>query len=256
MVRLARYKELRQILGDEIADGVHAVGGRFPTEYELCRRFGVSRHTVREALRALEDQGLLSRQAGAGTTVLARAPTTLYTQPTDSLAGLFDYAADTRFERQHDGFVVARAGFAEMLGCAADSRWLRLAGVRYPPGDDRPLCWTEIFAAEPYAAIREHAADGALPVYELIRRQFGIEPGEVEQHVRALAMPPEVARILGVEAGMPALMTRRRYFADGTEPYEISLSLYPADRYAYTQRLRRERPARPQARADAEDAAR
>ncbi len=247
---MARYKELRQILGDEIASGVHAVGGRFPTEYELCDRFGVSRHTVREALRALEDQGLLARQAGAGTTVLARAPTTLYTQPTDSLAGLFDYAADTRFERHHDGFVVAHTTFATMLGCTAESRWLRLAGVRRLPGDDRPLCWTEIFVAEPYAAIRGQATDDAVPVYELIRRQFGIEPSEVEQHIRALAMPPEVAAILGVEAGTPALTARRRYFDRDTEPYEISLSLYPADRYAYTQRLRRERPAQRQTAQD------
>ena len=31
---MTRYKELRQILADEIATGVFAVGGKFPTEYE------------------------------------------------------------------------------------------------------------------------------------------------------------------------------------------------------------------------------
>ena len=61
---MTRYMELRQTLAAEIAAGAFAVGAKFPTEYELCDRFSVSRHTVREALRALEDQGLLARQAG------------------------------------------------------------------------------------------------------------------------------------------------------------------------------------------------
>src|SRR6201996_1425652 len=83
-VAMTRYKELRQILADEIAAGKHAVGGRFPTEFELCDRFGVSRHTVREALRLLQDQGLLARQAGLGTTVLAHTPGTQYNSTPDS----------------------------------------------------------------------------------------------------------------------------------------------------------------------------
>ena len=239
---MTRYKELRQILADEIATGVFAVGGKFPTEYELCDRFGVSRHTVREALRALEDQGLLSRQAGAGTTVLARTRAPLYTQTFDSLTGLQDYATDTIFEKQHEGFVTVRDGLAQTLGCKPGERWLRFAGLRRLGPGGIPICWTEIFVAEPYAAVRQSMGNKSTPIYELLQRQFGLDISELEQRVSAMAMPGEIAGALDVGAQSPALMIRRRYFADGGQPFEITLSIHPGERYAHTQRLQRERP--------------
>jgi DNA-binding GntR family transcriptional regulator len=232
--------ELRQTLAGEIAAGAFAVGGKFPTEYELCERFSVSRHTVREALRALEDQGLLARQAGLGTTVLARTPAALYSQTLDSLGGLFDYATETKFEKQHEGFVAIRGGLAELLDRAPGERWLRFAGLRRLVTDNSAICWTEIFVAEPYAAIRGAMTGDTGPIYEFIAQHFSLEIREVEQRVSALAMPPEIAAALDVEANKPALMTRRRYFTGGADPFEITLSIHPGDRYAYTQRLHRD----------------
>lgn len=51
-----------------IADGVF-VDGRLPSEERLAAQLGVSRGTVREALRSIEEEGLVSRQHGVGTRV-------------------------------------------------------------------------------------------------------------------------------------------------------------------------------------------
>jgi len=237
---MARYKQLRETLAEEIAAGIHPVGAKFPTEYELCDRFGVSRHTVREALRALQDRGLLSRQAGSGTVVLAQGAKTHYTQTAESLAELFDYAIDTRFEKRHEGIVHARQELADLLGCAVGDRWLRFAGVRRPVDGAVPVCWTEIYVAEPYVAIRDAEPVDGLPIYEQIRRRFELEISEVEQRISATAIPANVAALLETAPNAPALLTRRRYFADTPLPFEVSVSLHPGDRYACTQRLRRE----------------
>ena len=126
------------------------------------------------------------------------------------------------------------------MGRKPGERWLRFAGLRRMVTDGSAICWTEIFVAEPYSADRGRLVSAEAPVYETIARAFGLEIQEVEQRVSALAMPPEIAKALDTEPDKPALMTRRRYFAGGDLPFEISLSMHPGDRYAYTQRLHRE----------------
>ena len=58
-------QELRQA----IARGTFRPGSQLPTEVELCQMLGVSRTVVREALRVLEDDGLVARRHGVGTFV-------------------------------------------------------------------------------------------------------------------------------------------------------------------------------------------
>lgn len=52
------------------ADGVR-VGDRFPTEKELCDRFGASRTAVRSAIAQMEGQGLIGKGAARGREVRA-----------------------------------------------------------------------------------------------------------------------------------------------------------------------------------------
>lgn len=58
-------QELRQA----IIGGTFRPGSQLPTEAELCEMLGVSRTVVREALRVLEDEGLVARRHGVGTFV-------------------------------------------------------------------------------------------------------------------------------------------------------------------------------------------
>ena len=59
-------------------DGVYPVGSQLPTEHELCERFSVSRYTVREALRRLREDNLVSSRPRAGTLVVPRSTSDSY----------------------------------------------------------------------------------------------------------------------------------------------------------------------------------
>jgi GntR family transcriptional regulator len=61
------YQQLDVILRDQISDGRLRPGDRLAPETDLCNQYGVSRATVRQALEALERDGLIERTAGRGT---------------------------------------------------------------------------------------------------------------------------------------------------------------------------------------------
>lgn len=62
--RAPAYQRLADELRGQIVDGLLAPGDRLPIEPDLCALYGVSRSTVREALRVLSSQDLVSTTRG------------------------------------------------------------------------------------------------------------------------------------------------------------------------------------------------
>ena len=80
---LQRYEQIAERLAADIRSGLIAPGERLPAERELARTLEVSRASVREALAALQLQGVVETRKGAGTFVSARPPAA-ETQPHDA----------------------------------------------------------------------------------------------------------------------------------------------------------------------------
>ena len=68
------YEQISQKLAKAIAAGEYELGQRLPSERELAQTFGVSRPTVREAIIALELDGLVEVRLGSGVYVTNRQP--------------------------------------------------------------------------------------------------------------------------------------------------------------------------------------
>lgn len=64
------YRQIHEILQQELRDGFYEQTERLPSEKELCSRFGVERNTVRNALQLLVDEGVVERVPGYGTRIL------------------------------------------------------------------------------------------------------------------------------------------------------------------------------------------
>jgi DNA-binding LacI/PurR family transcriptional regulator len=75
--------QLRSMLAAEIARGSHSSGGKLPSERELATAYGTSRTSVRQALEALVEEGILFRTVGKGTFV---ASSTLQDRKNGSIA--------------------------------------------------------------------------------------------------------------------------------------------------------------------------
>lgn len=84
------WRRIYDELATEIARQVHPPGSRMPPEGELAQRFGVNRHTVRRAMAALQDDGVVRIERGRGTFVQEQVidyPITRRTRFSDIIVG-------------------------------------------------------------------------------------------------------------------------------------------------------------------------
>ena len=70
-----RPRDVAQLLAALVEDEKLGIGDRLPPEVELARRLGISRSTVREALRQWESLGIITRNKGGGTRIVAEVST-------------------------------------------------------------------------------------------------------------------------------------------------------------------------------------
>lgn len=233
------YRRLVDALRLDIANGTPAIGERLPTEDALCQRFGVSRHTVREALRALREEGLIASRQGAGTTVLRRTSRSLYSYSVSSIEELLQYASEARYQVDKSSVLAADTRLAKRLGCTAGQRWLRVEGFRYTAGAPDPICWTEVFVRADYAGIALMIGRRSGTIYSWIEEMYGVRVGSVEQVLSAEPMPKAIAPTLHAKPHSMAIAIRRAYRLTDGELVEIAFNLHPADRFNYSVTLQR-----------------
>src|SRR3546814_1082174 len=70
---VAVWRQIGELLADEIRNKLYAPGERLPPEPELAAKFSVNRHTIRRAMGELEQSGLVRIEQGRGTFVQEHA---------------------------------------------------------------------------------------------------------------------------------------------------------------------------------------
>jgi GntR family transcriptional regulator len=233
------YLQVVRALRDEIVSGIHPVGSQLPTEEELCARFSVSRYTVREALRRLRDDNLVSSRQGAGTVVVPPRPSDSFVHEVMSINDLVAFATGVRFVIETIEMVVADDKLASRLGITADDEWLSVRGFRHTEGSLLPVCWTEVYINRDFAAIGRLLQRHTGPIFHLIEDLFGQGIVEVHQEIAAGLIPPALAKGLQVKAGATALEVQRTYrLADGRIA-QVAVNTHPASRFRHSMTMRR-----------------
>jgi len=233
------YLQVAQALKEGIVSGTYPVGSKLPTEEQLCARFSVSRHTVREALRLLRDDGLVASRKRAGTVVLAPRATGADIHHVMSINDLLAFSASTRREIESIRTVRIEPETAARTGLAEGSEWLRARAYQYAVGVDVPVCWTEYYVARDYAAVGRLLQRHQGPVFPLLEDLFGINIVEVDQQISACLVSPVRAAALGVEEGSAALEVRRTYKTADGRIAQVTINTHPAERFQHSMSMRR-----------------
>lgn len=228
------WHQTEQALRDLILRGDWKDGDQLPNETRLTELLGVSRITLRHALRRLEESGYLRREHGRGTFV--RRSTIVagirgLTSFTDEMTNL-GATASTRHTLAEQ--VPADEEVAAALGLEPGEPVVRLRRVRLGGGNPVGVqtAFLPLARVPGFLSIKGEIAS----LYVLLRDRWGIEPREAEETYRVGTVAPEDADDLGIPAGSPAFEVRRRT-SDAQGPLEYVQSTMRADRYEIRSKL-------------------
>ncbi|MBE7211057.1 MAG: GntR family transcriptional regulator [Gluconacetobacter diazotrophicus] len=201
---------------------------RLPSESALCRRFGVSRIVVREAMAQLVAARVAYRIQGKGAFVARREEPQEFIGAMRGFSGeLLDsrHAVTRRILRQE--VVVPEEEVRDRLGLAPDEEVVRLERVMAVDGV--PRIHVESLIPRALAPGLERLPMENRPLYATLQRQYGLFFARAQRWLDARAATAEVARLLGVRNGAPLLGIESLSFATGDRPAEYYRAQYRTD---------------------------
>jgi DNA-binding GntR family transcriptional regulator len=236
--RRTRYAEIFRVLADGIRSGRYPVGGRLPTEAELCATYGVSRHTAREAIRRLTDQGLISRQPGVGSIVLRRSRSAGLTQRISALQDLLAYVKTAKLQVLEARDIQAGATESRLLKCRRGEAWHRLVALKRLRGVRRPVAYVIAYAHRDHPALRGVLDRRGVDLHEFIEDKIGEPIVTVEQEFSAKPLRGREAEALGVAVGYAGFVIVRRYIARSGGTVLVTSTIFPHHRMNYAMSLK------------------
>ncbi|MCR8724622.1 GntR family transcriptional regulator [Frigidibacter sp. ROC022] len=228
------WHQTEQALRDMILRGEWQDGDKLPNETRLTEMLGVSRITLRHALRRLEESGHLRREHGRGTFV--RRSTIVA-----GIRGLTSFTQEMAYLGEEVGTSGTRAvevpaedDIAEALNIEPGAPVIKLRRIRLANGN--PI-------GVQTAYLPSERVPGFLPIsgelaslYDLLRQRWSITPESAEELYRVGTVAPEDAADIAVAAGSPAFEVHRTT-SDSLGPFEYVQSTMRADRYEIRSKL-------------------
>lgn len=239
----ARWEKLADDLTEGIINGVYPLNSYLPTEMELCKKYNVSRYTVRLALGDLTRLGFIRRWPRLGSKVISVGFDETYSRRFHSISDIDPLSSTHKRMIQVAGECVVDDELATQLECERHLRLLRFSNTRLDPTNkDLPVVWTAVYVNAAYSKLPELARLNPFVLLStLIEKEYGEKCLEVTQKISAVPLPEEAAQYLQAPAGQPSLRILRHYKGLRRNILEISESYHPGDRYALTINMRNNR---------------
>ncbi|WP_283137492.1 GntR family transcriptional regulator [Rhizohabitans arisaemae] len=237
------HRRISDALREQIERGELARGSRVPSERTLAEQFGVSRLTVRQALKDLELEGLV--QVIGGIRWITRLESSIE-EGGSGLVSFSDLAAANGFRVTSRVLTYQTRSStldeASVLGIAPGADVIDLARLRFLDGVPVVVDYTLI--PEAVAPGLEGVDFTTESLYAILAERFGVHTVNAECVIEARGASPELAEYLGLSAGEPILEIIQLIYDDRGRVVQSGRSVYRGDRYRFRALLESGRGAR------------
>ena len=229
------YYQIQQFLLEQIQSGTFSPGEPILSEKEISAQMGVSRMTVRQALKSLCNQGVLYSERGKGTFVSG-------TKLEKNFRNVLSFSEEMKNQGSRPsakvlsfGVAQADADAAKALRVKKNEKLISLRRLRLANGAPMAIEWSRIPAH--FCPDLVETFDPRASLYERLAQRYGIQIAVTEEVAEAALANTEESRLLKIGKGNPVFhFVRTSYLRDG-KAVEYVNSTYRGDRYKIVNRL-------------------
>jgi GntR family transcriptional regulator len=231
------YYQLMEILIDQIETGLLNPGDPIPSENELCRKYGVSKNTVLQAIQALVNKKLVFRARGKGTYVTNPKITqsiTLMLSFSSEMVGLNGSLKNRSIESKQ---MPALPAIARHLGIAESAPIYHIQILREAQGNPIALQTSFLPSDLCPGLIDTPFEEGSL--FRTLQHRYGIQIDTVRETFHAVKSDAYEAKLLEIRIGDPLVLLERISSNKGGRVIELVRTLLRGDRCKFDIELKR-----------------
>jgi phosphonate metabolism transcriptional regulator PhnF len=203
---IAYYRQITEILRQKIEGGEYQPGSRLPAESDLGTQFGVNRHTAREALKKLKNDGVIFSVKGKGNFVSDSKIKYRVSKKVRFTHSILEAGLTPGTELLGTGRIAADSDLAEKLGLEVGDPVLTLKMLRFASGIPLMVATSYLSAAR-FPRLGEQMKESS-SLYRVLNEHFCVEPTRSESIFEAVIPEERDMRLLQIGPGVPLLLVR------------------------------------------------
>jgi GntR family transcriptional regulator len=231
------YLQLREVIRSRIEDGEYLPGMAIPSENDLADTYKINRMTVRNAIDALVNEGILKRVQGKGVYVIGNK----VERDLETLGGFTQTmrSRNTRPSTKVLAKTLRKAGDKYSLvfgiGPADDIYYIK----RICSADDEPISLEEIFIPKYVVPELEGVDLGVFSIYD-VYDFYGINITKAWQTLDLTKLDPRDARMLEIDPELSVLLFECTSFDDKERVIEFTRNYTRGDKCNFNVHFHRE----------------
>ena len=223
----ARYQQISDILEGQISSGLYLPGAQLPTEQELSRIFQVNRHTAREAIKELKNEGLVFGVRGKGNCVSSDKIIYRLSRKVRFSQNILEANLTPGTQLLDAREIEAGTQLAAKLRIKPTDQVLALQILRF--ANEFPFCLaTSYLPAERFAGLKA-LIKGSFSLYTLLKEHFQIEPIRHESLFEVALPDAREMQLLQISSRNPLLLVRSISCDQKRQPVEYVMTRMRGD---------------------------
>lgn len=224
------YLQVIDRIKQDIEQGIYQEKEQLPSEFDLAKQLGVSRATLREALRILEEENVIIRRHGVGTFVNAKPLFSSGIEQLNSVTNMIVQAGmkpGTKF-LSSDTLEVTEEDIRR-FNCSEDEELLVMERVRTANGEPVVYCVDKI----PARFLSETISYKQESIFSILDETATTKITYAVAEIEPLGYHERISPILECDPETALLVLKQMHFDEHDEPILYSVNYFRADKFSF-----------------------